>query len=227
MGFCTKCGSEIPEGAVFCMNCGASIDTNNNMEKAATNPNGAIERKQEKPMAPWLGIVSLVLAIIGLLAIDHWIDLVILYASIIIAIVCLIKKARWKGFPIAALVIVLIVFSLYGIDSISRANSSNYSGSRQLFETENASKVDPDLKAFLDSYEDFVDDYVAFMKKYTENPTDLSLLGDYSKFLQNYSDFASKVEKVDTSNMSTDDYNYYIEVTTRCSQKLLNVLSSE
>ena len=123
--------------------------------------------------------------------------------------------------------IVLIVFSLYGIDSISRANSSNYSGSRQLFETENASKVDPDLKAFLDSYEDFVDDYVAFMKKYTENPTDLSLLGDYSKFLQNYSDFASKVEKVDTSNMSTDDYNYYIEVTTRCSQKLLNVLSSE
>ena len=36
-----------------------------------------------------------------------------------------------------------------------------------------------------------------------------------------------KVEKYDTKEMSTEDAAYYIEVTSRCSQKMLKVLDSE
>lgn len=87
-----------------------------------------------------------------------------------------------------------------------------------------AGGVDPDLKAFLDSYEDFVDEYVEFMKKYMANPTDLSLLGEYSDMMSKYTDFATKIDKYDTNTMSTEDAAYYLEVTGRCTQKMLGIL---
>ena len=31
--------------------------------------------------------------------------------------------------------------------------------------------VDPDLKKFLDEYEVFIDDYIAFMTRYSQQPT--------------------------------------------------------
>lgn len=84
--------------------------------------------------------------------------------------------------------------------------------------------VDPDLKAFLDSYEKFVDEYVDFMKKYMANPTDLSLLGEYTDMMTELSDFETKLDKYDSNNMSTEDAAYYLEVTTRCTQKMLEIL---
>ncbi len=89
-------------------------------------------------------------------------------------------------------------------------------------ETEQASGVDPDLKEFLDSYEEFVDQYVEFMKKYNSDPNNMvSMLGEYGEMMQKYADFADKVDKYNSDNMSTEDYKYYIEVTTRCAQKML------
>jgi len=227
MGFCTKCGAEIQEGAAFCTKCGASVDINNTVQDISNNQNEIILNNLIKPMGPWLGIISLVLALLGYIAINNWIDLLILNASIVIAIVCIFKKTRWKGFPIASIVLVLILFTLYSYNSIASVKNSGLSSLNQLFETEKSANVDPELKAFLDSYEDFVDDYVAFMEKYYDNPEDLSLLSNYTEFLQDYSDFYSKLSKYDTSKMSTEDYNYYIEVTARCSQKLINALGSE
>ena len=86
--------------------------------------------------------------------------------------------------------------------------------------------VDPDLKAFLDSYEDFVDEYVVFMQRYSKNPTDMTILAQYATIMQKYTDFAAKVEAYDTKTMSTEDASYYIEVTSRCSQKMLKVLGN-
>ncbi len=82
--------------------------------------------------------------------------------------------------------------------------------------------VDPDLKAFLDNYEDFTDEYVDFMKKYQADPTNaISMLAEYADMMQEYADFAEKLDKYDSENMSTEDYKYYIEVTTRCATKML------
>ncbi len=85
--------------------------------------------------------------------------------------------------------------------------------------------VDPDLKAFLDSYEKFMDEYVEFMQKYSANPTDLTLLTEYADMMEKYSDFAEKIDKYDSDEMSAADAAYYLEVTTRVSQKLLKAYS--
>ena len=85
--------------------------------------------------------------------------------------------------------------------------------------------VDPELKAFLDSYEEFVDEYVEFMKNYMANPLDVgSMLGDYTDMMTKLADFETKLDKYDTDDMSTEDAAYYLEVTTRCTQKMLGVL---
>ena len=91
-------------------------------------------------------------------------------------------------------------------------------------EKEQTGGVDPNLKAFLDSYEEFVDQYVEFMKKYNSDPNNMvSMLGEYGEMMQKYADFAEKIDKYDSNSMSTEDYKYYIEVTTRCAQKMLEV----
>lgn len=95
-------------------------------------------------------------------------------------------------------------------------------------EEENEAKtedgVDPNLKAFLDSYEEFVDEYVVFMKKYMADPGNaISMLSEYTRMMEKYGDFAEKVDKYDSNSMSTADAKYYLEVTNRCTQKMLDI----
>ncbi len=115
--------------------------------------------------------------------------------------------------------------------SHSGAASNNSKTSEPAESTDNSSAniktggVDPELKAFLDSYEEFVDEYVEFMKNYMANPLDVgSMLGDYTDMMTKLADFEAKLDKYDTDDMSTDDAAYYLEVTTRCTQKMLGVL---
>ncbi|MDD6482357.1 MAG: hypothetical protein PUF65_08875 [Lachnospiraceae bacterium] len=83
--------------------------------------------------------------------------------------------------------------------------------------------VNPDLKAFLDEYEDFVDRYVEFMNKYNQSDADVTMLADYADILKEYDEFNKSLEKYDADTMSESDAAYYIEVTTRCSEKLAKV----
>lgn len=80
----------------------------------------------------------------------------------------------------------------------------------------------PDFKAAMDSYESFVDEYCAFMEKYSESDgTDISLLADYASFLAEYADMTSSFEDWDDSDMNDVELAYYLEVQARTSQKLL------
>ena len=89
-------------------------------------------------------------------------------------------------------------------------------------ESADSGEVDPELKQWLDEYEAVVDSYVEFMNNY--DPNDLSSMTTYLDMLQQYSEFAAQVDSLDTSNMSAADYAYYIEVTSRCAEKLIGVL---
>ena len=86
--------------------------------------------------------------------------------------------------------------------------------------------VDPDLKTFLDGYEAFMDKYIDFMQKYEANPTDLGFLMEYADMMQEYADFVEKVDAYDSDEMSAADAAYYLEVTSRCTQKMLRLLGS-
>lgn len=84
--------------------------------------------------------------------------------------------------------------------------------------------VDPELKAFLDSYEEFMDEYILFMKKYMDDPGNaVTMLGEYASIMEKYGEFAEAVEKYDEREMSTADAKYYLEVTNRINQKMLDL----
>jgi len=52
-------------------------------------------------------------------------------------------------------------------------------------------------KTFLKEYEEWVDDYVALVKKYKANPTDTSILTDYTNMANKLSEWTAKLDKVE------------------------------
>lgn len=85
--------------------------------------------------------------------------------------------------------------------------------------------IRPEFKEAMDSYEEFFDEYAAFMKKYAESGGSLSMLSDYMEFLDKYTETMEAMEAWEEGEMSTEEAAYYLEVTTRINQKLLNSLS--
>ena len=49
------------------------------------------------------------------------------------------------------------------------------------------------------------------------------MLGEYASIMEKYGEFAEAVEKYDEKEMSTADAKYYLEVTNRINQKMLDV----
>ena len=82
--------------------------------------------------------------------------------------------------------------------------------------------VDADFKK-MDSYEDFFDAYLEFMKKY-ENADDVAgMLNDYADYMTKYADYMQKLNDVDTDNLSTADAAYYTKVQARIVKKLAEI----
>lgn len=81
----------------------------------------------------------------------------------------------------------------------------------------------PEFKEAIDSYEAFFDEYCEFMKKYNESPDDLTLLTQYAEYIAQYTDTMSKMEALDDGEMNDAETKYYIEVTSRINQKLLEI----
>ncbi len=90
-------------------------------------------------------------------------------------------------------------------------------------ESKKTTSVSPEFKETMDSYEAFFDEYVAFLKDYSANPTSLTLLSKYASFLQKYTETITALDSIDESELSAADDAYYVEVTLRISQKLLEV----
>jgi len=78
-----------------------------------------------------------------------------------------------------------------------------------------------DFQAVMDSYEDFFDDYIAFMKSYDNS--DVSMLKQYTSLLTQYQATMEKMDTIDENSLSAADQAYYITVQSRITQKLLSV----
>ena len=81
----------------------------------------------------------------------------------------------------------------------------------------------PEFKEAMASCEDFFDEYCKFMEKYSKNPSDLSLLTDYTDFMSKYSDYMKKLEAWEDEDMNDAELKYYTEVMLRIEKKLLEV----
>ena len=85
------------------------------------------------------------------------------------------------------------------------------------------SGVSADFKKTMDAYEKFFDEYIAFMKKYQENPADISLLAKYTEFMSEYATMMSKMAALEDQKMTEAEAAYYLEVTNRINQKLAKI----
>ena len=81
--------------------------------------------------------------------------------------------------------------------------------------------VDPALKAYLDSYEAYIDEYIDFMKKMNDDPSDLTVLAEYADMMVKYNEFAEAIDKYDPDTMTPADSAYYYLVINRVNAKLL------
>ena len=75
----------------------------------------------------------------------------------------------------------------------------------------------------MDSYEEFFDEYYEFMKKYTNSDDATSMLTDYADYMAKYAETMEKMEAINQDELSTAEAAYYAEVSSRISQKLLEV----
>ncbi len=119
------------------------------------------------------------------------------------------------------------MFSIYkGID-ISSNILSNINFQVQTNDgktvTGNNENVTISFKEMLDEYESFMDEYCDFMKKYKNSDNMKGMMKEYSEYLERYNEFVKKVDQVDEKSLSKSDLDYYIEVTTRVSKKLMEL----
>ena len=109
------------------------------------------------------------------------------------------------------------------IDAPSEKDDNKETAPPVTEENKDNNAIDPEFKAAMDSYEEFFDEYVAIMKKYQKNPTDLSILADYAKYMGQYADMMQKFEKWESEDLNTAELAYYIDVQARITKKLLEV----
>ena len=84
-------------------------------------------------------------------------------------------------------------------------------------------KMDSDFKAAMDAYEEFIDEYVDIVKKYTKNPTDLTILASYGEYMGKYATMVAEFEKWENEELNAAETAYYVQVQGRVTKKLLEV----
>lgn len=82
-----------------------------------------------------------------------------------------------------------------------------------------------EFKEAMDAYEAFYDEYCTFMEKYKKNPTDLTLLAEYATMITKLDEMNKAYEKWDGEELNAEESKYYIEVSARISQKLIDIAS--
>ncbi len=230
MAYCSNCGTYVVDEAQFCPNCGNQLNNNitYSANEASEKNNKQENNKQENnKLYTLLGVFSFLILLVAIFINNTPLFFILGLVALAIAIVSLVKKCKLKGFPIITIIIetIIILGLVYVVITPQKDDSRSIVGNSEIVDEYNG--LDPDLKEFLDSYEEFIDEYVEFMEKYYNNPTDLSLLSDYNDILSKYNTYMDKIEAYNTDSMSKADYNYYIDVTTRCNKKILNALGDD
>ncbi len=84
----------------------------------------------------------------------------------------------------------------------------------------------PEWEEFLREYENWVDDYITILKKYSSNPTDMSILSDYSRMASEMAEWTTKTEKVaeELENASPSEAMKYSAELARIAAKMAQAM---
>lgn len=109
-------------------------------------------------------------------------------------------------------------------DKVSSSNTTTDSDVSNDEVSDGASgDISADFKEAMDSYEEFMNEYVEFMKKYKANPSDLSLIAKYATIMNKYYSFSSDFSKWKNEDLNSAELEYYLQVQSRVTKKLLEV----
>ncbi len=82
----------------------------------------------------------------------------------------------------------------------------------------------PDFKEAMDSYEEFMVEYIEFIDEYSKSDgTDLGLIADYAKMMKDYEDYVEKFEAWEDEDLNKAETIYYLDVQNRIDKKLIEV----
>ena len=84
---------------------------------------------------------------------------------------------------------------------------------------------DTDWKQFLKDYEAWVDDYIAIVKKYKDNPTDMSILSDYTEMISDMTEWTERADEIELELKDTDAAEEYSKEILRIVGKLAKAVS--
>lgn len=85
--------------------------------------------------------------------------------------------------------------------------------------------IRPEFQEAMDSYEEFMNEYVAFMEKVEQNPNDVTLMMSYAQYLSDYAEFCEDFEAWEDQDMNIEEQKYYIDVQARVNKLLLDAAS--
>ena len=199
MATCRKCGAILPEGTKYCSECGAPVES----------ASGQTRKKPKKKFK--------------MVFIRLW-----LCAMAII----IVAGVLWRGGLYSKLVrtrqSVPTIESTVSTPKPTTKPTAKPTEAPEETEAPEAALAEadirPEVKEALDSYEAYMDEYIAFMERYkAADASDMAaMMGDYMDMLSRYSEFAEKIDALGESELTNAELAYYIEVTNRVSQKLLN-----
>lgn len=85
-------------------------------------------------------------------------------------------------------------------------------------------KENAEWKEFLESYEKWVDKYIEILKKYKENPYDVTILGEYSELLSELDKWTEKEEAMEKAlEDDPEAYAEYIATLARINKKITEI----
>ena len=81
---------------------------------------------------------------------------------------------------------------------------------------------DEKWRTFLKEYEQWADEYIALVKKYKNNPQDMSILADYTKMVSEMSDWSSKASDLKDELKDSEALAEFTAELLRISTKIAN-----
>jgi hypothetical protein len=86
---------------------------------------------------------------------------------------------------------------------------------------DNSGKSKSDCEEFLDAYEEFMDEYIKVLKKYSEDPTDMTILSEYTSSMAKVSEWSEKAESLEDCMKNKK----FVKKYTAIQMKIANALS--
>ena len=105
-------------------------------------------------------------------------------------------------------------------DSSSDDDDSSYSDSDDSDDDSYSSSGSQDWDALLDSYEEYVDKYISYVKKAAKG--DMSALSEYPALMEKAQEFSEKMQNAQ-GDMSSSQWSRYMRITNKMTQAAANM----